>query len=243
MTGELRPICAAVVSGGRGDPGGSRRPPNVPEPPPRAVPFVTIARQAGVGAARIAGLLAERLTALDPGDRPWQAFDRELVERIAAEHRYPAHLVESLEETAASWLTTLIEGLSFHSRDPEEFALYRRVSQTVWALAASGRVVIVGRGGVFVTHGRPEGLHVMLVAPRDYRVRNLARRMGLREDAAGRRVDDIDANRSAFYRRHWPHHPLGPEAFAAVLNVAALGEQATVAALAELVMQRVRARA
>ena len=41
----------------------------------------------------------------------------------------------------------------------------------VRALAEVGRVIIVGRGGVFITRDLPGGIHVRLVAPREWRVR------------------------------------------------------------------------
>jgi hypothetical protein len=56
-------------------------------------PFVTISRQAGAGGRTLAKALAERLTEIDPSDRPWAAWDGELVEKVAAEQRIPVSSV------------------------------------------------------------------------------------------------------------------------------------------------------
>ncbi|MBI1338329.1 MAG: hypothetical protein GC164_15410 [Phycisphaera sp.] len=203
--------------------------------------FVTLSRQAGAGAGTIALALAEHLTRIDPGPRPWQAFDRELVEKIADEHRIPATLLHRFEDVSRTWLTDLVEGMSFSTNDPSDLALYHRVCDTVRALATSGRVVLVGRGGVFITRSIPNGVHVFLVAPLEYRVEALAKGQGLPVEVARKRVHEIDANRQAFYHKFWPDHPHTPDAFSLTLNVAHLSEKQVVGLIAPLVVEKLHA--
>jgi len=80
----------------------------------------------------------------------------------------------------------------------------------------------VGRGGAYVTRGMPHGLHVRLVAPREFRVKATAELLGLPIAAAADWVREKDASRDAFYRRHWPARPPVPENFSMVLNAAAV---------------------
>src|SRR5690606_2977800 len=138
---DLRPIAAAVVSTGRVE----RPRPLAGESPP-ARPFVTVSRQAGAGGPAFGHALARRLRELDHGGRPWEAIDRELVERVVGEHHVPASLVRDFEDRSRTWLADLVEGLQFASNEPGELAVFHRVAHTIATFAREGRVVIIGRG-------------------------------------------------------------------------------------------------
>src|SRR5437763_15614664 len=76
-------------------------------------PFVTISRQAGAGGITFARRLAEALNQRQSSqEHPWQSFDRELVERIAADHHVSTELSDSLEKSSHTWIEELFSGLS-----------------------------------------------------------------------------------------------------------------------------------
>ena len=201
-------------------------------------PFLTISRQPGAGAWTLARRLVERLNASDPGGPPWTCWDKELVEKVAGEHHISSDLVQSLGERSRSWLEDALAGLSNRAEYADEFTVYRRVAQTIRALAQAGRVVIVGRGGVHITRGMPGGIHLRLVAPLPYRVASMARSLGMPESKAAGVVHDMERARVAFHHRYWPREPLIPEAFTAVLNTEAIGELRLCEWLATLVSSR-----
>ena len=66
----------------------------------RAVPFVTISRQAGAGgrstADEMAKLLNERLAPPDKSD--WTIFDRNLLEVVVEQHELPEEYMKYMEE-------------------------------------------------------------------------------------------------------------------------------------------------
>src|SRR5687768_14561006 len=64
--------------------------------------FVTVSRQAGAGGRTFAARLVDRLNEGCPGSRPWAAWDRELVEKVAAENHIPASVVEQLDRRPRS---------------------------------------------------------------------------------------------------------------------------------------------
>jgi hypothetical protein len=69
--------------------------------PPGSV--VTISREAGCDAHALADALVEQLRPhAREGSTPWTVFDRNLVERVLAEHRLPAHLAEYMPEDVVS---------------------------------------------------------------------------------------------------------------------------------------------
>lgn len=203
--------------------------------------FITLSRQAGVGARELANGLASRLNAADPTGEPWTIWDQELVERVSSEHAIPADLVESVEEASHPWLRECLESLS--SRElPSDFAVYRRVAITIRALAQAGRAILVGRGAQFITATIPGGLRVRLVAPLQYRIHRTAERHHLTAEQAAIRLKEIEANRASFYRRYWPDHPLIPETFSLTLNAAILTPAQMVDCLAAIAVPQVRER-
>ena len=184
--------------------------------------FVTISRQAGAGGTSVARALVERLNGLDPLPHPWTCWDQELVKKVAAESHVPERLIETLEENRAGWLLDVLSGLatSEEARRTDELTLVRIVSEAVCGLACAGRVVIVGRGGAFLTRALPGGVHVRIVAPLAWRVAHMARIPGMTSERAARRVEELDRRRDAFYRRHWPGQSLKPEDYSVTFNSA-----------------------
>src|SRR5688500_896535 len=188
------------------------------------MPFITISRQAGAGGRSLARQLAERLNKVDPGELPWTTWDNELVEKVASEHYVPAARVEALEDERPSWFEECLAGLALGGLGdwPDEFKVYHSVAVTIRALAEMGRVIIVGRGGAFITRDLPGGIHIRLVAPLDYRVDAMARLLDISPAAAAHVVHERDRNRGAFYQCHWPKRSLAPESFTAAFNTAAV---------------------
>lgn len=232
MTMPWRPIVAALSSNARHGVGGQGR--------SQPTPFVTISRQVGTGASP-APRLAERLNERRQGDEPqWQSLDREIIEMIARDHNISRSLLESLETDSQTWIQTIIGGIT--STGSSEVALFNRVAQTILTLAKVGHVILVGRGGVFVTHGMPGGMHVLLVAPWSYRVEQIGQERGLKRQDAERVLQELDANQQDFYRRHFPSYRHGPESFTITLNVGQLSHERMVEALLPLIEELRAAR-
>ena len=148
------------------------RPDETADRPVRPAPFITISRQAGAGGRSLAQGLVRRLNDAHPGILPWTVWDNELVHKVAEENHLPENLVASIEDRRPSWLHEALSGIAFEDdpANPDEFKVYRRVAVAIRALARMGRVILVGRGGAFVTRELPGGIHLRLVAPLKDRV-------------------------------------------------------------------------
>jgi cytidylate kinase len=77
------------------------------------------------------------------------------------------------------------------------------VSALIRELAASGEIVILGRGSQMILSNLPGALHVLTVAPTELRVRRLAERDLIGIDEATRRARESDRARAAFYKKFW----------------------------------------
>lgn len=237
FAGDIRPILGAIRS---------VRVPVKPtlDAPPLPAPFVTISREPGVDSHAVAQRLVERLNAVDPGEQPWTAWDRELVEKVAADLSVSQRLVESLEQATRGWLADLLEGMCIS--DPthvDEVKVYRKVVTTIRALAHVGRVVLVGRGAVYVTADMPGGVHIRLTAAPEYRVGQLARSLKLSQADAARELDRQDRSRQAFLKRYWPDHYRRTDLYHAILNMALVSVDRAADAIQQLPVLSVAAAA
>jgi cytidylate kinase len=159
-------------------------------------PAVTISRQAGCGALVVAEKLAELLQQTTPRDEPhWTVFDRNLMERVLADHHLPGRLAKFLPEDRASELQDIIDDLS--GLQPPSWTMIAQTSETILKLAELGNVILIGRAGNIIASRLPHVRHVRLIAPLEKRVAYAhtlyqmserdARTFCLREDAGRQR--------------------------------------------------------
>jgi cytidylate kinase len=202
-------------------------------------PYVTISRQAGSGGIQFGRLLAERLNRKSSA-HPWNCLDRELVQRIAADHHLSTDLIESLERSSHTWIAEFLQGLS-RAEQASDLAVFRRVVETVRALARAGHVILVGLAAELITRDMPGGVRVRIIAPLAWRVKNLARNDHLTESEARDKVHLLDRDRAAFVKHFWPHlhEHEHEEMFHLTLNAGLLNEEQ----MAEAVLPLVRTMA
>lgn len=222
-------------------------PPRPGEPVPlRADPFVTISRQVGAGAWPLAAKITDALNDGVPADaQRWTCWDRELVEKVAQDHHLARRLVEKFEDRNRSWLTDFFAAMATEGGEhyTDEVRIFRDVASTVRALAQAGRVVLVGRGSLFITHGMPAAVHVRLVAPLEKRIEHMARMLKVSQDEAARQVRELTRRRGQFYHRFWPNNTMRPDLFHVTLNTAAMSTEAAVTIVKDLVRDAVVAGA
>lgn len=91
-------------------------------------------------------------------------------------------------------------------------------SAVIREIAASGNVVIAGRGANVILHEHPGALHVCLVSRHQERVGRIMEREGLNEIEAERNVLETDRARLAHYRRFFNVDPQDPQYYHQLLN-------------------------
>lgn len=110
---------------------------------------------------------------------------------------------------------------------------HQAVGQILEELANEGDVVIVGRAGQVILHGRPDVLHVRVTAPLELRIERIVAADGISREAARARVEDSDRNRSRHLRRHYHVDWSDPTLYDLVLNTERLTVPAATALIAE----------
>lgn len=140
--------------------------------PPEPRPAITISRQYGCDGYPLAETLKQLLEE-KTGD-PWTIFDKALIERVSSNTGLSERLLSTLGEVSKPLdeiMGTLMPKWKTHTD------AYRLLARHVIALANQGNVIIVGRGGAFLTQHFPNCFHVRLVAPLEHRIKSLQQRL------------------------------------------------------------------
>ncbi|MDE2291254.1 MAG: cytidylate kinase-like family protein [Elusimicrobia bacterium] len=208
-------------------------------PEPGLRPFLTISRQAGAGGHTLAELIpkafeetgAEKL-------KGWQWADRAICESLAADPKMGVSLDSLLDERfrghLEDYLSQTIVGTAPQMR------VHRALFRTIRSLAAFGRVVILGRGGVCCTRGFKGGVHVRLIGSRPVRVQRTMSRLSCGKVEAERWVDAQDKERAGLLKEYFGARIDDPMLYDVVLNTDRWSPKETAAAIADLVLARAR---
>jgi CMP/dCMP kinase len=214
------------------------------------MPVITIGRQFGAGGEPVGRIVARRLKA--------DLLDNEIMTEVARRLELPKDEVEAQDENPGSFLNRLLTALGSASVDfsvPPEVAAWtppyadpafdpRRAilnitQQVIREAARSGNVVIVGRGAGYLLREQPGVTSVFLQAAEDVRLRYAMTALGLEEEAARKRMKQVDANRGAYVRQVYGHDWLHPAHYDLVLDSGRLGHETC----AEIILAAAKHRA
>jgi cytidylate kinase len=203
--------------------------------------LITISRQYGAGGSHVAAQVARTLG--------WRVVDNELVERVAALAGLTPEDVAQREERVSTFIERLARTIVAATPElvvpPEaggtatlgEADLVRITERVVEEVAGEGKVVLVGRAAPAVLARERDAIHVKIVAPRDWRLRVAADRLGVSAEEASTITDETDRMRARYHRQYYQRDWADPANYHMVLNTAALGLEGA----AEAVVGRARA--
>ena len=167
---------------------------------------VTISRQYGSGGSEVAALVAKELG--------WALLDNAVVDAVAArlgitpaevaarEERIPS-LAQRLAEAMALGSQDWLSPLSAEKREPTDEQLIEVTHRIVNEAIARGPTVLVGRGAQAMLAERGDAIHVFCYAPRGALIARSMTRDRLDEHGAAKKVDDTNARREQWVRKHW----------------------------------------
>lgn len=180
-------------------------------------PVITLSRLPGAGGNSIAQRLAEELKI--------DLFDHEIVEKIMESSKARSWIVESLDEHDCSILEDWLRALGENHMWSYEYL--QHLTKVVGAIGAHGHALIVGRGASFILP-QEVCLRLLVVAPLQTRIDNVAKTYGVSDVEAKRSVLLLDSARRAFIRQYFSADMMDPLNFDLVLNTKNLNIDATV---------------
>jgi cytidylate kinase len=207
----------------------------------RALPFITISRQAGAGGHTLAEALLRVMehkqdTSLFGG---WQICDQQLCEMFSQDPRLAASMQSLLTEEYRSQIEQFITSLLGTQTDQN--LVYKEMFEMIRWLASVGKFIIVGRGGSQVTRGIGLGVHVRLVAPESIRVQRMKMRLGKSEEEALQIVHKQDRERARLVRTYFHADIDDPLLYDVTWNTSTVAFEAIAEAIVCIIKERVKA--
>lgn len=202
--------------------------------------FVTISRQAGAGghslAHRLVDLFEEQHDELLSG---WQVYDRRLCEIVAEDPKMEKALDSLLAEEFHSPAADFFRQALAPTVDQD--ALLARVFEVIRTVAATGKGVIVGRGGARVTRDLPNGVHIRLVAPEEVRLERLMQLDDIDRRTARQQAKRIDQHRARLIQVRFGADIDDPTGYDAVWNTGSVTIDEIAMSVLTLLLTRARA--
>jgi cytidylate kinase len=172
---------------------------NITEPGP----VITISRQTGCGARGIAWEICEELnkpSVKTDGksfntEGKWKYISREILQESAEQLNLdPEALKNVIDDKNRGMMDQIVSALSTHSHKSDQ-KIMKTVQDVIRQFANNGKVIIIGRGGASICHDIRHSLHVRLVAPKDWRIAEIARRLDFSKAYATEYVKKRDEER------------------------------------------------
>lgn len=196
----------------------SRTPETKPQKQPKdgIFPCICFSRQIGVGALKIADLLAERM--------PFRVIDREILEFMSKEKDLTQKAVEYFDERYPGIMSELFTMLiSEKTYLKSDYA--RQLAKTVTAMAGLEPTIFVGRGTHLILP-RDKVLAVRFIAGREYRISRLSGLLGIPWEQAETRIKIMDKEQKAFFKSVYQKDEANPDEFDLVINLRHLKDAA-----------------
>lgn len=163
-----------------------------------AGPVITISRQTGCGARGIAWSICEELNKRKPADKnesKWKFISREILQESAGQLNLdPSALKHVIDDKDRGIMDQIVEALSTHSHKSDQKIL-KTVQDVIRQFGNNGKVIIIGRGGASICRDIKLSLHVKLVAPEEWRIEEIARRLDFSKSYATEYVRKRDVER------------------------------------------------
>jgi cytidylate kinase len=203
-------------------------------------PVLTISREYGCPAKRLAGMLTTALNRVEIerfSKHRWKWIGKEILEESAKELNLKPDMVRSIiTEHEPGLLDDIVLSLS-HKYYPGDVKIKRTFGSVIRTFAEEGHVVIVGRGGASITRDIPRSLHIKLHAPMEWRVGRISENYKVSLEEAEKTIREIDHKRQLI-RDFFEGHKAEDAIFDIILNYKTIPEEDQVALILKAMEQK-----
>jgi len=200
-------------------------------------PVVTISREYGCPAKRLAGMLSSALNRIELehySKHQWQWIGKEILDESAKElHLKPTMIREVVnQEHDGGVVDDIVKSLS-HRYYPGDIKIKKTIGEVIRTFAEHGNVIIVGRGGVSITRDIPKSLHIRLTAPLEWRINDVSKKQMIPLAEAKKKILHIDGQRDLI-REFFAGGKVDNNEFDVIFNYMSLDEEDIIAAIIRL---------
>lgn len=162
-------------------------------------PVITISREAGCPAKLVAGELQALLNDERKGQPIWRCLSNELLEESARKLKVEAKDIKHIfTYNDRNMLDEILAATKKDHSYKSDRAIKNTIGSVIRSVGEKGHYIIIGRGGVAHTRHISKSLHVRLIAPVKWRIRQLMEHKQLTEKDAALKVEQLDKNRKQF---------------------------------------------
>ncbi|HJV66939.1 MAG TPA: cytidylate kinase-like family protein [Geomonas sp.] len=196
-------------------------------------PTVTLSREFGCEAFPVAEEVA-KLAEQSTGEQ-WLIADITLLDAVAKEHNIPEHLMLSLGNKPR-WLDDAFATFSANWKTDADY--YRLLCEQVVMIATAGNAIFVGLGAAIITKAMENCFHFRLIAEQEFKVKSIARRMGISKQDADLTVVDQQKERDRIIRNVLDADEHDPLYYHAIFNNGKLKNRQVAGMIADLVFHK-----
>lgn len=165
-------------------------------------PVITISREHGCDASVLGDLIAKRINSSFPeSNKLWKCINKEILEEASKELKLSASkIADKVVTSSDNIIEDLLNSFSNHYKIPETKVL-DTIKEVIQLYAHQGKVIIIGRGGVFISNDIPQSLHIKLTAPFNWRVARIESKFNISHDKAIAQCNALDEKRRIWNNR------------------------------------------
>ena len=171
-------------------------------------PFITVAREPGSGGRPIAHAVAEKLG--------FFCLDENIIDEISTSVKQRRQIIKNMDERTRSVVEDILDSV-LNPEHVDDMKYVTVMARVILSYAFRGKVVIIGRGGNFLTPFA-KGLHVNITAPYDIRVQRAMEHEGFDEERAKEVIAEMEKERKAFVKQYLRRDPSKINSFDLTLN-------------------------
>jgi cytidylate kinase len=166
-------------------------------------PVISISREFGCPAARIANKLSIALTQKNISQHknlPWRWISKEIIEESAKELNLSTDLTQDLSDYRTRGF---FENVALFFSDefyPSDVKIKNTIARFIYNAGSEGNVIIVGRAAESITKNFEKSFHIKLQAPIEWRAKQISSEKGISLSDARKEAFEMDKRRNQFRR-------------------------------------------
>lgn len=192
--------------------------------------IISIGRQHGSGGREIARLLARELGI--------KCYDKEIVDEAAKHSDFSRDLINAYDEKRMSAFMLHAGGYGLNENFRLNMQVVSAQFDAIREIASKGDCIFVGRCADYILRERSDLVSVFILGDMDERLKCLARRQGLDEAAARKKIKEVDKDRSSFYKYYSDQVWGDAQNYDMCINSSRLGVEGTVKVIMDYIKTR-----
>ena len=160
-------------------------------------PVITLSRQAGCEAKKIATVLVEELNK-ETKNRPWRWIDKEIMEQSAKELNLHQSKIEHFYQgQEKSMFVDMF--ISFSKSHVNDVKIKNTIKEIIVSLCKQGHIILVGRAGAAILQNKPNTLNIRVTAPFCWRIETIMKNQKVTMEQAEEWAIDTDEKRHKLF--------------------------------------------